>query len=346
MYAVEVRDHIMIAHSLKGEFFGPAQKLHGATFIVDVAFFCEKLGRARRRRRYRRRPRRAEGRARPAQLPQSRRCAGVRGQAQHDRSAFAATSSTGCTRRCARASSARIRKRSRAFASRCTNRTSRAPGTRDRSLVREAVFAIPGDLATPTGGYRYDRRVIEELRATRLERAACSRCRAIFPSPSGASLRKTEELLAATSGRSPRFFRRSCLRRDPFGNPRSRAAALCGAGAPSARLRDRVIARARFLFPAERTCGARACGECRGDERGDEGFARVGFRRDGRVHYRRRARHRARSARSAAAGRAAAVERRRRLAAQGFPRSRRGACRNRRTRLDLPHRWQPRSRPG
>jgi 6-pyruvoyl-tetrahydropterin synthase len=44
MYAVEVRDHIMVAHSLKGDFFGPAQKLHGATFVVDVAFFCEKLG--------------------------------------------------------------------------------------------------------------------------------------------------------------------------------------------------------------------------------------------------------------------------------------------------------------
>jgi 6-pyruvoyl-tetrahydropterin synthase len=39
MYAVEVRDHIMIAHSLKGAVFGPAQGLHGATFIVDVAFF-------------------------------------------------------------------------------------------------------------------------------------------------------------------------------------------------------------------------------------------------------------------------------------------------------------------
>lgn len=43
MYAVEVRDHIMIAHSLKGELFGPAQRLHGATFIVDVAFFRESL---------------------------------------------------------------------------------------------------------------------------------------------------------------------------------------------------------------------------------------------------------------------------------------------------------------
>jgi 6-pyruvoyl-tetrahydropterin synthase len=39
MYAVEVRDHIMIAHSLKGAVFGPAQNLHGATFVVDVAFF-------------------------------------------------------------------------------------------------------------------------------------------------------------------------------------------------------------------------------------------------------------------------------------------------------------------
>jgi len=44
MYAVEVRDHIMIAHSIAGELFGPAQRLHGATFVVDVAFFREKLG--------------------------------------------------------------------------------------------------------------------------------------------------------------------------------------------------------------------------------------------------------------------------------------------------------------
>jgi 6-pyruvoyl-tetrahydropterin synthase len=43
MYAVEVRDHIMIAHSFKGEMFGPAQQLHGATFVVDVAFFRETL---------------------------------------------------------------------------------------------------------------------------------------------------------------------------------------------------------------------------------------------------------------------------------------------------------------
>jgi 6-pyruvoyl-tetrahydropterin synthase len=44
MYAVEVRDHIMIAHSFKGEVFGPAQRLHGATYVIDVAFFRETLG--------------------------------------------------------------------------------------------------------------------------------------------------------------------------------------------------------------------------------------------------------------------------------------------------------------
>ena len=43
MFAVEVRDHIMIAHSLPGEVFGPAQGLHGATFVVDAAFFAEEL---------------------------------------------------------------------------------------------------------------------------------------------------------------------------------------------------------------------------------------------------------------------------------------------------------------
>ena len=38
MYTVSVRDHLMIAHSFRGEVFGPAQRLHGATYVVDVAF--------------------------------------------------------------------------------------------------------------------------------------------------------------------------------------------------------------------------------------------------------------------------------------------------------------------
>jgi 6-pyruvoyl-tetrahydropterin synthase len=43
VFAVEVRDHIMIAHSFRGAIFGPAQALHGATLIVDAAFIAETL---------------------------------------------------------------------------------------------------------------------------------------------------------------------------------------------------------------------------------------------------------------------------------------------------------------
>jgi 6-pyruvoyl-tetrahydropterin synthase len=38
MFSVTVRDHMMIAHSFRGEVFGPAQQLHGATFVVDATF--------------------------------------------------------------------------------------------------------------------------------------------------------------------------------------------------------------------------------------------------------------------------------------------------------------------
>lgn len=38
MFSVTVRDHVMIAHSLRGEVFGPAQRLHGATYVVDASF--------------------------------------------------------------------------------------------------------------------------------------------------------------------------------------------------------------------------------------------------------------------------------------------------------------------
>lgn len=43
MHAVEVRDHIMIAHSFKGAFFGPAQAMHGATFVIDACFLSKTL---------------------------------------------------------------------------------------------------------------------------------------------------------------------------------------------------------------------------------------------------------------------------------------------------------------
>jgi 6-pyruvoyl-tetrahydropterin synthase len=43
VYAVEVSDQIMVAHSFRGAIFGPAQKLHGATFVIRVAFLAESL---------------------------------------------------------------------------------------------------------------------------------------------------------------------------------------------------------------------------------------------------------------------------------------------------------------
>jgi 6-pyruvoyltetrahydropterin/6-carboxytetrahydropterin synthase len=44
MYTVSVRGHVMIAHSFKGDLFGPAQRLHGATYVVDVEFRRPELG--------------------------------------------------------------------------------------------------------------------------------------------------------------------------------------------------------------------------------------------------------------------------------------------------------------
>jgi 6-pyruvoyl-tetrahydropterin synthase len=43
VFGLTVRDHVMIAHSLRGEVFGPAQRLHGATFVVDATFRREDL---------------------------------------------------------------------------------------------------------------------------------------------------------------------------------------------------------------------------------------------------------------------------------------------------------------
>jgi len=43
MFSVAVRDHVMIAHSFRGEVFGPAQRLHGATYVVDAEWFTPEL---------------------------------------------------------------------------------------------------------------------------------------------------------------------------------------------------------------------------------------------------------------------------------------------------------------
>jgi 6-pyruvoyl-tetrahydropterin synthase len=44
VFSVTVRDHMMVAHSLRGDVFGPAQRLHGATYVVDATFRRRDLG--------------------------------------------------------------------------------------------------------------------------------------------------------------------------------------------------------------------------------------------------------------------------------------------------------------
>jgi 6-pyruvoyl-tetrahydropterin synthase len=44
VFSVTVRDHMMVAHSLRGDVFGPAQRLHGATYVVDASFQRRNLG--------------------------------------------------------------------------------------------------------------------------------------------------------------------------------------------------------------------------------------------------------------------------------------------------------------
>jgi 6-pyruvoyl-tetrahydropterin synthase len=44
LFSVTVRDHMMVAHSLRGDVFGPAQRLHGATYVVDATFRRRSLG--------------------------------------------------------------------------------------------------------------------------------------------------------------------------------------------------------------------------------------------------------------------------------------------------------------
>ena len=73
MFSLTVCDHIMIAHSFRGAEFGPAQRLHGATFAVEAEFRAPALDTAEPADRYRPGPHRTAPRARHGGLPQPRR---------------------------------------------------------------------------------------------------------------------------------------------------------------------------------------------------------------------------------------------------------------------------------
>ena len=152
MYSVSVRDHFMIAHSFTGEVFGPAQRLHGATYVVDVEF---------------RRPGSTPTASSSTSAARPRRCArcssALNFRNLDEEPAFAGRNTTteflaravfdrlvaAIGRRRARAAA---RRASRACASPCTNRTSRGRRSKAASAAAsassrgcaEVVSARPG----------------------------------------------------------------------------------------------------------------------------------------------------------------------------------------------------------
>ena len=332
MYAVEVRDHIMIAHSFKGELFGPAQGLHGATFVVDVAFFRETLtadgvvvdiGRAHDALKATLAPLNYQN---LDELPQ------FAGQQHHDRVPGPAYFRRAWRRRPRPARSGRDRR-----GSHDPRDAARIP--RGAGLVRragrlecaEVVFAIPGDIDAPTGGYAYDRRMLELLPVrTGLRTHAISRCPAPFRIRSPEDLAETAAAcLSGDAGgrrapdRRPRLRRfaggsrpascparssRSCIIRSAFesGLAPSGGGALLRIRARSA---GRGAARHRHEPRSRRACWRRF-----------RRRRRTGSPSPSRAPTRRRApaRHR----RAGAAPAVGAV-----VAAQGLRRAGRGACR-------------------
>ena len=156
MYSVTVSHHFMIAHSLVGAVFGPAQQLHGATYVVEAEFrrdaldadgiVCD-IGRALDLLKgvvgeldYRGMIELVSSATADAPEPGGR--AGSPSTRQPQSGAARDADGLGCLRRADR--------------------------------MTELVFVVPGQLDQLTGGYLYDRRIVEELRARGRPVAVCA----------------------------------------------------------------------------------------------------------------------------------------------------------------------------
>ena len=163
MYSLTIRDHVMIAHSLRGAVFGPAQGLHGATFVVDVTFSRPSSTRTAWSWTSAGPARRWRGRWRTCAIATSTRCRRSPGATPRPRSSPARSSNAWLARR-ATATSATAR----AASPRCghADRVARGLGQLRRTGVTdpEVHLVVPGPLDQRTGGSIYDRRMADELR--------------------------------------------------------------------------------------------------------------------------------------------------------------------------------------
>ncbi len=206
MYSVNTRDHFMIAHSFRGDVFGPAQRMHGATFVVDVEYRRQTLdedgivvdiGRA--------------GEVLRQVLAE------LNFRNLDEAPEFAGSNTT--TEFLAREIFERIRTRLRSRRTRARRGRPRidagGPARITRRLgglrvaaaltgfgpVADFHFIHPGDLATRTGGYRYARCLLAALRLRGVT-AAVHRLSGSFPFPDGAALADADRLLAGIADES------------------------------------------------------------------------------------------------------------------------------------------------
>ena len=220
MYTVTVRDHIMIAHSLKGSVFGPAQQLHGATYVVDAEFRRHRSGCERHRGGHRPRHHGAARRAGRVQLQEPGRGAVARRPQHHHGGAGARDLRSGRGGD-SRGASGRRRRQHREPASHVERVARGIGGLRGPTTLASDLeqmtpdpitFLVPGPLDARTGGYEYDRQIVRAMRARGLAVEVIA-LDSSFPTPTPTARHHAAQQLAQPARRRDRDRGRPGVRR-------------------------------------------------------------------------------------------------------------------------------------